>query len=177
MKKHIFFLSALVAATGLMTSCSNDDDMLSEVSSPTSMDANSIVFSTNDVTPSTRSAVTITNLSKFTVDAVTADKKNYFASVDFTFNGSKSVFESATPYYWPTDGSLSFFAISDPGTKSVNSDAVPTSLIKSFLESFTRRLKLPQAPISICKPEAGSKSLTLLSVPHLMPICVVRLIK
>lgn len=126
MKKHIFFLSALVAATGLMTSCSNDDDMLSEVSSPTSMDANSIVFSTNDVTPSTRSAVTITNLSKFTVDAVTADKKNYFASVDFTFNGSKSVFESATPYYWPTDGSLSFFAISDPGTKSVNSDAVPS---------------------------------------------------
>ena len=126
MKKHIFFLSALVAATGLMTSCSNDDDMFSDVSSPTSIDANSIVFSTNDGTPATRSAVTITSLNKFTVDAVTADKKNYFASVDFTFNGSKSVFESSTPYYWPTDGSLSFFAISDPGTKTVNADAVPS---------------------------------------------------
>ena len=122
--KKILFLSAI--ALGLMTSCSSDDDMLTNASA-SSIDANSIVFSTGDYSPvSTRAGVTITSLNKFTVDAVTADKKNYFSSVDFTFNGAKSEFESATPYYWPTDGSLSFYAISDPGSKTVNADAVPS---------------------------------------------------
>lgn len=120
--KKILFLSAI--ALGLMTSCSSDDDMLTNASS--SIDANSIVFSTGGNSPTTRAGVTITSLSKFTVDAVTADKKNYFSSVDFTFNTAKSVFESSTPYYWPTDGTLSFFAISDPGTKSVSSESVPS---------------------------------------------------
>lgn len=124
--KKLFFLTAIAAVTGLMTSCSNDDDMLSNASTPSPVDANTIVFSTNDGTLTTRSAVTLTNLSKFTVDAVTPDKKNYFSSVEFAYNGSKGIFESATPYYWPTDGSLSFFAISDPGTKTVNADAVPS---------------------------------------------------
>ena len=121
--KKILFLSAL--ALGFMTSCSNDDDMLTN-GAASSIDANSIVFSTGDKSVTTRAGVTITSLNKFTVDAVTADKKSYFSSVDFTFNGAKSVFESATPYYWPTDGTLSFFAISDPGTKTVNADAVPS---------------------------------------------------
>ena len=121
--KKILFLSAL--ALGFMTSCSNDDDMLTN-GAASSIDANSIVFSTGDKSVATRAGVTITSLNKFTVDAVTADKKSYFSSVDFTFNGAKSVFESATPYYWPTDGTLSFFAISDPGTKTVNADAVPS---------------------------------------------------
>lgn len=121
--KKILFLSAL--ALGFMTSCSNDDDMLTN-GAASSIDANSIVFSTGDKSVTTRAGVTITSLNKFTVDAVTADKKSYFSSVDFTFNGAKSVFESAMPYYWPTDGTLSFFAISDPGTKTVNADAVPS---------------------------------------------------
>ena len=121
--KKILFLSAL--ALGFMTSCSNDDDMLTN-GAASSIDANSIVFSTGDKSVATRAGVTITSLNKFTVDAVTADKKSYFSSVDFTFNGAKSVFESATPYYWPTEGTLSFFAISDPGTKTVNADAVPS---------------------------------------------------
>jgi len=121
--KKILLLTAI--ALGFMTSCSSDDDMLSNAS-PSSIDANSIVFSTGDNAVTTRAGVTITSLNKFTVDAVTTDKKNYFSSVDFTFNGAKSVFESATPYYWPTDGTLSFFAISDPGNKTVNSEAVPS---------------------------------------------------
>ena len=116
--KKILLLSAITL--GVMTSCSNDE-MLSGTSD-SSIDANSIVFSTGEnASVATRSGVTVTSLSQFTVDAVTKDKKNYFSSVDFTFNSAKSVFESATPYYWPTDGSLSFFAISDPGTKSVSS--------------------------------------------------------
>ena len=94
--KKILLLSAI--ALGVMTSCSNDD-MLSGTSD-SSVDANSIVFSTGEnASVATRSGVTITSLSKFTVDAVTPDKKNYFSSVDFTFNSAKSVFESATPYY------------------------------------------------------------------------------
>lgn len=121
--KKILLLSAI--ALGIMTSCSNDD-MLTGTSA-SYVDANSIVFSTGDnASVTTRSGATITSLDKFTVDAVTPDKKSYFSSVDFTFNSAKGVFESATPYYWPTDGSLSFFAISDPGTKSVNDDAVPS---------------------------------------------------
>ena len=95
--KKILLLSAIVL--GFMTSCSNDD-MLTGTSA-SYVDANSIVFSTGDnASVTTRSGATITSLDKFTVDAVTPDKKSYFSSVDFTFNSAKGVFESATPYRW-----------------------------------------------------------------------------
>lgn len=123
MKKHILFLSALAAVSGLMTSCS-DDDMIS--SSHPIPDARAIVFSTGSTSSSsTRSGVTVTSLDKFTVNAVTDEDKAYYSSVSYVYNADKGIFESETPYYWPTTGNLSFYAINHEGTKQLTTETVP----------------------------------------------------
>lgn len=126
MKKHIFFLTALVAATGLMTSCS-DDDMLSGASNTSSIDSNSIVFSTNNAkSPTTRSGATINSINEFTVNAVDEMNTSYFSDVQFTYDNASAVFKSSINYYWPVSGSLSFYAISNTGEKNLDPENVPT---------------------------------------------------
>ena len=120
MKKNLF-LSALAAVTDLMTSCSNDDFE----SSVTEAD-NTISFSTVNGNVSSRAAKTITDLEHFTVSANTPDNSIFFADQLFSYNQSKGVFTSATAYYWPLVGSLSFYAINEPGTKALNAANVPS---------------------------------------------------
>lgn len=66
----------------------------------------------------------------------------------------------------------------DPSNSAVRrSRPVPTTFSKSFRASVTRTLNSPLAPNSTCRPELGSKSRTLESVPHFMPNTVARLTK
>lgn len=117
--KKIFFLSAI--ALGLMTSCSEDEQL-----SLPSVDNNTIAFATQSANkPMTRSGATITSLSKFTVDAVNTDNTTFFANVQYVFDNTQGLFISSTPYYWPTTNTLSFYAISDPGTVSRDANKVP----------------------------------------------------
>lgn len=117
--KKIFFLSAI--ALGLMTSCSEDEQL-----SLPSVDNNTIAFATQSANkPITRSGATITSLSKFTVDAINTDNTTFFANVQYVYDNTQGLFISSTPYYWPTTNTLSFYAISDPGTVSRDANKVP----------------------------------------------------
>ena len=117
--KKIFFLSAI--ALGLMTSCSEDEQL-----SLPSVDNNTIAFATQSANkPMTRSGATITSLSKFTVDAINTDNTTFFANVQYVYDNTQGLFISSTPYYWPTTNTLSFYAISDPGTVSRDANKVP----------------------------------------------------
>lgn len=123
--KKILFISALAATMGVMSSCSQDEDF---VTSSTILDKNTIVFATNPAKSGkmlTRSAETITSLNKFTITANNADKTAFFSGVEFRYNNDMGVFQSTTPYYWPLNSTLSFYAISDPGTASVDENNVP----------------------------------------------------
>ena len=123
--KKILFLAAIAASMGVMTSCSQEDDYMPS----SSIDSNSIVFSTSsakaNAKAATRSAVTLNSINKFTVSAVNADKTPFFSSVLFDYNSVAGVFQSTPNYYWPLSGSLSFYAISDPGTVSTDAENVP----------------------------------------------------
>lgn len=116
--KKFFILSAI--ALGVMTSCSEDDYVPS-----VQTDGNSIVFATQSDKQMTRSGSTITSLTSFTVDAVNADHSSYFSGIQFNYNGSKAVFESSTPYYWPVSSTMNFYAISNKGVVSVDEGNVP----------------------------------------------------
>lgn len=116
--KKLFILS--VFAVGLMTSCSEDEYM-----PISSLDTNTIAFATNSAKGATRSGSTLTSISKFTVSAVNNDKTSYFSNVLFNYNAGSAVFTSQTPYYWPVGGTLNFYAISDPGTVSVDAYNAP----------------------------------------------------
>lgn len=126
MNKKLFILSALAAVTGLMTSCSNDDDLTPE-SSMSNLDANTITFSMpkSANTPQTRSGVTMKSLTDFYVTSVNEDKTIYFSDEHFSYNNDKDIFQSQTPHYWPTTGTLNFYAISNIGTSAINSSKVP----------------------------------------------------
>lgn len=119
--KKFLFLAALAASMGIMTSCSQEDDY-----APSSgVDDNAIAFSTKSNDVMTRSGQTTNSLAKFTVTAVNADKTAHFSSVEFNFDSFSSTFKSATPYYWPVGSALSFYAISNPGTVSLDANNVP----------------------------------------------------
>ena len=121
--KKLFFISAIAVVTGLMTSCSNED----EITSSGSETGNSISFTANGARnlAMTRSGASITSLDEFFVSAVNADKSNYFDKEKFSFDNASAAYTSATPHYWPTTGSLSFFAVNELGTQTVNADGVP----------------------------------------------------
>ena len=118
MKKYLF-LSA-IAALGLMTSCSEENEILEANGTYN----NSVVFITAPK-GCTRSAETITSIDKFTVSGVTTDGSKFITDTEFVYDNAKGVFTSNTPYYWPTTGTLSFYAISVPGTKAFAEGNVP----------------------------------------------------
>lgn len=117
--KKFLFLSAIAAVT--LASCSEDD-----LGGMSTFDNNTIAFATHKAKSMTRSGVTINSIDNFTVSAVNADKTSYFANEEFAYDNAAGVFKSATPHYWPTTGTLSFYAISDPGTYSADENNVPS---------------------------------------------------
>jgi len=117
MKKFIL-MTALAA--GFLTSCSEDDlGMLSTV------DSNTIAFATKQSAPTTRSGESITSIAKFTANAVNDDNTSFFSNEEYIYDGATGVFKSAVPHYWPTTGTLSFYAINNIGSYSVDGNNVP----------------------------------------------------
>lgn len=119
MKKFIYMM---MLAVGFMTSCS-DDDVVS--SSSPSVDNNKIVFTTKSDKMQTRGGVTLTSLSKFDVTAVTGNDALFFKSQQFLYNSTGGFFESTPSYFWPTTGTMNFYAISDPGNLILSASNLP----------------------------------------------------
>lgn len=119
--KKILFMAATAACMGVMTSCSQEDDIVAS----SGIDNNTIVFATSSAKAATRSAVTINSLDKFTVSAVTDKNESLFSNELFTFDATANVFKSASPILWPDAMNLSFYAINDPGTLAVDANNVP----------------------------------------------------
>lgn len=146
--KKFLFLAAIAASMGIMTSCSQEDDY-----APSSgVDNNAIAFATSPA-KATRSAVTISSINKFTVSAVNNDNTSYFSNETYTYNAGSAAFTSQTPHYWPLNGSLSFFAISDPGVPSVDANNAPqytynnwegeTDLVAATVRSGAKEIPYP----------------------------------
>lgn len=89
-----------------MTSCSNDDEMLNE--SARVINPNEIAFDTGKKGISSKSGTTVTSLSDFYVRASTSDDEVYFDGEHFSYDGS--AFRSESNHYWPTTGTLNFYA-------------------------------------------------------------------
>ena len=119
--KKFLFMAAIAACMGFITSCSQEDDI---PASSTGIQ-NVIVFSTNSNVGITRSGQTAFWINKFTVSAVDADKTPLFSSVEFNYDAPEGAFRSSTPYYWPLGSSLSFYAISNPGSVSLDANNAP----------------------------------------------------
>lgn len=115
--KKILFMTALAA--GFLTSCSEDD-----LGMQSSVDNNTIAFTTGKA--QTRSGESINKLNRFYVTAVSADKSTYFNNEEFVYDGALGAFKANAPQYWPSTGTLSFFAINHTGTQSVDANNVPT---------------------------------------------------
>lgn len=118
MKKYLL-MTALAA--GFLVSCSEDEEFMQSL-----VDNNAIAFATSNAKVMTRSGVTINSIDNFTVSAVNEDKTSYFANEEYVYDNASGVFKSDTPHYWPTTGTLSFYAISDPGTYSADENSVPS---------------------------------------------------
>lgn len=117
--KKLVLMTAL--AVGFLTSCSEDEDFVQST-----VDNTTIAFATQSAKKAmTRSGATVSSLDKFTVSAVDNENTPYFSGVQFNYNDAAGVFLSATPYYWPSSGSLSFYAISNPGAVTLNDRNVP----------------------------------------------------
>lgn len=105
--KTIYSL-AIVMMVGVlaMTSCSNDDEMLNE--SARVINPNEIAFDTGQKGISSKSGTTVTSLSDFYVRASTSDDEVYFDGEHFSYDGT--AFRSNVNHYWPTTGTLNFYA-------------------------------------------------------------------
>lgn len=105
--KTIYSLAIVMMAGVLaMTGCSNDDEMLNE--SARVINPNEIAFDTGQKGISSKSGTTVTSLSDFYVRASTSDDEVYFDGEHFSYDGS--AFRSERNHYWPTTGTLNFYA-------------------------------------------------------------------
>lgn len=123
-----FILMAALAA-GVLTSCSQEDEF---ATSGTTLDSNTIAFSTHSNNVKTRAAVTLTSLDEFFVTAVNADKTQYFSNEKFVYDVKNSAFASTTAHYWPTTGTLDFFAINETGSATYDANNAPKYTYSSW---------------------------------------------
>lgn len=114
--KKIFLFAALTAA--VLSSCSNDDDFVGSGANTgaTNLQADQISFVTNN--PAATRAGDVTSLTAFTATAITNDGKVYFDDMPFAL--SSGVFTSLDPYFWPSTGTLDFFAVNAGAIRTTN---------------------------------------------------------
>lgn len=109
MKKRITFF-AFAVALAFCYSCSNDETVAMNQN-----DSNAISF-TPLVTGVTRAqTINATELQTqgFNVTAIiNGGSTAYFTAEDFSWNSTSSAYTSATKHYWPSEGSLDFYAYS-----------------------------------------------------------------
>ena len=116
MKKKLFLMAMLATGTLAMSSCSNEDEVASSGQVST-LDPNVVAFSTNGQKGMTRSGATVTSLTTFNVWSTTADGNDYIGASNgsgegeaFTYDALSEVFKSDVNHYWPSVGTLNFFA-------------------------------------------------------------------
>ena len=117
MKKKILF-SICFSLTCILSSCSNEDIL--QNAGVSSLDKSSVVsFSccSNGQKGLTRSGATVTSLTTFNVWSSTADGNDYIGTLGdggsgeaFTYDALAEVFKSDVNHYWPSVGTLNFFA-------------------------------------------------------------------
>lgn len=112
MKKNLYLFAAAVVALGL-ASCSSDETIESAATSP----SNEISFNaiTNGVTRAADIDATALQASGFTVFATVGSDFStiYFNETAFTYTAG--TYTSATKYYWPSSGTLDFYAYAYSG--------------------------------------------------------------
>ena len=114
--KKLFLMAILATGTLAMSSCSNEDELASSGQVST-LDQNVVAFSTNGQKGMTRSGATVTSLTTFNVWSSTADGNDYIGTLGdggqgeaFTYDALSDVFKSDVNHYWPSVGTLNFFA-------------------------------------------------------------------
>ena len=112
--KKLFLMAILATGTLAMSSCSNEDELASSGQVST-LDPNVVAFRTNGQKGMTRSGATVTSLTTFNVWSSTADGNAYIGALDgsgeaFTYDALSEVFKSDVNHYWPSVGTLNFFA-------------------------------------------------------------------
>ena len=127
--KTIYSLAIVMMAGVLaMTSCSNDDEMLNE--SARVINPNEIAFDTGQKGISSKSGTTVTSLSDFYVRASTSDDEVYFEGEHFSYDGS--AFRSERNHYWPTNGTLNFYASNQQEALTAGTQANPSPIVDDY---------------------------------------------
>ena len=128
MKKFYSFAIVMMAGVLAMTSCSNDDEMLNE--SARVINPNEIAFDTGQKGISSKSGTTVTSLSDFYVRASTSDDDVYFDAEHFSYDGT--AFRSETDHYWPTTGTLNFYASNQQEALTAGTQANPSPIVDDY---------------------------------------------
>ena len=132
---YIVFFSALV-----VSGCSSEEDAVSQ----STLDPNVVAFSTNGQKGMTRSGATVTSLTTFNVWSSTADGNAYIGALDgsgeaFTYDALSEVFKSDVNHYWPSVGTLNFFASN--GFKEMyeyHTDVTPHDAVVNYINEGIR---------------------------------------
>jgi len=104
MKKFFFFAVAALA----LAACSNDETV--EVNQGEAISFRPLV---NNVTRAQSIDATELQTQGFNVTAITNGSSTaYFTAADYTWNSTSSTYTCTTKYYWPSEGSLDFYAYS-----------------------------------------------------------------
>lgn len=158
--KKIFLFAAIAAAVSL-TSCSDNDDIVSTTSS-SSETVNAIKFTT-DKNVATRATYgeQINSVDKFYVTSQNLDGNTYFENVEF--NLSDGVFSSVQPYYWPTSEKLHFAAVNEPATWGTST---LTGLTGNPSVTFTN-MDSKTDIVAACKKNAQKALVTPLTFEHI----------
>lgn len=105
MNKKLFIFA--IAALGF-AACSNDEVV--EINQGEAINFRPLV---NNVTRAQSIDATEIQTQGFNVTAITNGTSTaYFSNADYTWNSTSSTYTCATKYYWPSEGSLDFYAYS-----------------------------------------------------------------
>lgn len=141
------FLFALIA--NLLYSCSGEDFSDSRGYEDQNTSNNQIAFVTANA-KTTRSG-DVTSLDGFTATAVTNDGKTYFENMSFNLNGD--LFKSISPYFWPENSTLDFFAV-NAGDIEANEGIVSLVITNNdgtndlVAATYKKALKMTSVPLN-----------------------------
>lgn len=116
MKKNLFILGIAALA---FAACSNDEVV--EVNQGEAISFRPLI---NNVTRATDITATTLEGSGFTVFATVAGNTTlYFGEDNFTWDGTSNSYNSSTKHYWPSSGSLDFYAYAKNGSSTITHTA------------------------------------------------------
>lgn len=117
--KHLIFPAAALAAAFTLASCSSDDDAMQGGTQSQAKQRAEIAFATASQTRA--GGAEITDLNTFTVFGTDATGATILDGVSYIWDNADLSYRSTPKYYWPVNGTLNFYAISTPGTRTITS--------------------------------------------------------